>query len=284
MSERRQQKRRDTDRDVWSKFFWSDWRGDERLGLCSYAARGLWMECLAIMAANHERPGYLQIAGAKPNIKELATVTRGHLSPAKKALAELIRRGVCSQASDGVIYSRRMVRDAARTARNRENGDKGGNPSLKSDNRDRDESRLTEIPPGSDKPQSHKPDPEPEARQDQPPRDERATDGQFGTFWESYPKREGKASAQKAWRKVLAAEVGPILVAVDWQARQPNWQKDGGQYIPLPATWLNGRRWDDERPTASVHALVAAHEDWTEECQRLHGGKCSSRYTHGLAS
>jgi len=49
-------------RDVWTKFFWSDWRGDEALALCSFAARGVWMELLALMARS-ERPGYLLING-----------------------------------------------------------------------------------------------------------------------------------------------------------------------------------------------------------------------------
>jgi DNA replication protein DnaC len=29
------------------------------------------------------------------------------------------------------------------------------------------------------------------------------------------------------------------------------WLKDGGQFIPHPATWLNGRRWEDEAPPAA---------------------------------
>lgn len=27
-----------------------------------------------------------------------------------------------------------------------------------------------------------------------------------------------------------------------------DWTKDGGQYIPHAATWLNGKRWEDELP------------------------------------
>ena len=27
------------------------------------------------------------------------------------------------------------------------------------------------------------------------------------------------------------------------------WQKDDGKFIPYPATWLNGRRWEDEFET-----------------------------------
>ena len=32
-----------------------------------------------------------------------------------------------------------------------------------------------------------------------------------------------------------------------------DWQKDGGRYIPMASTWLNGRRWEDEdKPAPSA--------------------------------
>jgi len=29
-------------------------------------------------------------------------------------------------------------------------------------------------------------------------------------------------------------------------SKSEQWTKDNGQYIPHAATWLNGRRWEDE--------------------------------------
>ncbi|MUU13084.1 MAG: hypothetical protein EP146_18340 [Oscillibacter sp.] len=37
-----------------------------------------------------------------------------------------------------------------------------------------------------------------------------------------------------------------ILAALERQKCSDRWQRDGGQYIPDPTTWLNGRRWEDE--------------------------------------
>jgi hypothetical protein len=34
--------------------------------------------------------------------------------------------------------------------------------------------------------------------------------------------------------------------AVEAQKKSKQWQKDDGQYIPNPSTWLNQGRWDDE--------------------------------------
>jgi len=70
----------------------------------------------------------------------------------------------------------------------------------------------------------------------------------FDLFWQAFPKRQKKADARKAWNQLSpdTALVQRILDALVWQKTQPNWLKDGGQFIPLPASWLRGERWEDE--------------------------------------
>lgn len=70
----------------------------------------------------------------------------------------------------------------------------------------------------------------------------------FDLFWQAYPRRTAKGAARKAWAKLQpdAATVQAMLDALVWQRQQPQWLKDGGQYIPMPATWLNQERWSDE--------------------------------------
>ena len=72
---------------------------------------------------------------------------------------------------------------------------------------------------------------------------------EFETFWKSYPKKTGKGAAQNAWKKIRAptSTIKAILEALSWQKDSDQWQKDNGQYIPNPATYLNQRRWEDER-------------------------------------
>ncbi len=76
----------------------------------------------------------------------------------------------------------------------------------------------------------------------------RATD--FQTFWAAYPRKVGKGNAQKWWKshKPDEALLQTMLVAIGQQRKSDGWVKDGGQYIPHPATWLNGKRWEDELP------------------------------------
>lgn len=71
----------------------------------------------------------------------------------------------------------------------------------------------------------------------------------FAAFWSAYPKKVGKGAAFKAWRKLkepTAVVLAAIKAALNWQAKSGQWCKDGGQYIPNPATYLNQRRWEDE--------------------------------------
>ncbi len=67
-------------------------------------------------------------------------------------------------------------------------------------------------------------------------------------FWPAYPKKRGKAVAYKAWMKLFMTHglKNIILRGLEQQKKSPDWRKEGGKYIPYPATWLNQRRWEDE--------------------------------------
>lgn len=70
----------------------------------------------------------------------------------------------------------------------------------------------------------------------------------FARFWSVYPNKKAKGVAEKAWAKIkpdhALAEL--IVTAVMAHRLSEDWKKDGGQFIPHPATWLNGKRWEDE--------------------------------------
>ena len=48
-----------------------------------------------------------------------------------------------------------------------------------------------------------------------------------------------------------------LLDAVEAQKKTPQWQKDNGQFIPHPTTWLNGKRWEDEVVTSTGTGATA---------------------------
>lgn len=70
----------------------------------------------------------------------------------------------------------------------------------------------------------------------------------FERFWEQYPNKKAKDRALKAWRSLRPSPElqGTILAAIARQRMGRDWLKDGGQYIPHPATWLNSAGWMDE--------------------------------------
>jgi hypothetical protein len=78
------------------------------------------------------------------------------------------------------------------------------------------------------------------------------TRAEFDAFWQVFPKRKGKADAEKAWKAIhQRPDLNVILAAVDQQAKADDWTKNGGQFIPYPATWLRSRRWEDEHSNGS---------------------------------
>lgn len=113
----------------YSKFYWSDHCSDPRLAMCSLAARGLWVHMQGL-AAQAEPFGHVLVNGRAPENHELARLVGAPQDQVEAALAELEANGVFSRDSDGRIYSRRMVRDAAKSAEMVRRGKGGGNPQL----------------------------------------------------------------------------------------------------------------------------------------------------------
>ena len=71
----------------------------------------------------------------------------------------------------------------------------------------------------------------------------------FLKFWDSYPRKIGKGKAWDSWRKIrpddsLSEKI--LASVVQHKETDPQWTKDGGQFIPHPATFLNQARWEDE--------------------------------------
>lgn len=68
----------------------------------------------------------------------------------------------------------------------------------------------------------------------------------FITFWEMYPRKKSKGDAAKAFAKLKASEYQAVRSGLIAAIASPDWQKDNGQFIPHPATWLRAKGWEDE--------------------------------------
>jgi hypothetical protein len=250
----------------WFKFNPQDWRGDAKLRMCSIGARGLWMEMMCIM---HEAEpyGHLMVGGRPPSNKQLAMLAGVSHRECEQLLTELELAGVFSKTEEGVIYSRRMMRDKAKQDKDRENGKSGGNPNLVDG-----VSGGVNLPNIPEEKGGVNP---PDNREDKAKSPEsrvqikdlsRSVAGasrpgvseQFEEFWMAYPSRDGPNPREPAERKFRAlvktgvdAEVMIAAIrklAIDEKARG----NVGTRYIPKATRWLNEQRWADHAAVAFV--------------------------------
>jgi hypothetical protein len=131
-------------------------------------------------------------------------------------------------------------------AKNRENGAKGGRP--------KKQTVSAETEGFSEKPKKPK-EKEKEKKKEKEKENKNETPSEreiaFRRFWEAYPRKVGKEAARRAFAKVKV-DVSLLLHAVQEQRQSEQWTKDGGKYIPNPATWLNQGRWEDKLPGSTA--------------------------------
>jgi len=83
----------------------------------------------------------------------------------------------------------------------------------------------------------------------------------FEQFWKLYPKKKSQKDAKKAWAKLAPDQElrSSLITALGKQCLQHDWIKDGGQYVPLASTWINGEKWTDEVGPATAAGKQSAY-------------------------
>lgn len=96
----------------------------------------------------------------------------------------------------------------------------------------------------------------------------------FERFWENYPRRLARRDAEKAWAKIAAHKHVDVMEAL--RKHLMMWKQQGTEkkFIPYPATWLNGARWEDEIELAPEMPQC----DWNRNGSRDSGaGRCDQQ-------
>lgn len=85
---------------------------------------------------------------------------------------------------------------------------------------------------------------EPRTKTPKPP----AGDFGFEEFWSAYPRKEAKPKALSYWLKLAPDDElrAKIIAHVASRSQTKDWTKEDGKYVPLPTTFINQRRWEDE--------------------------------------
>lgn len=107
-----------------------------------------------------------------------------------------------------------------------------------------------------------------ESEHQEEPRTEKAKstlESRFELFWKAYPKKKSKKTAWSAFKKIKPDEqlFSRMMEAIGRYRTSQEWQKEGGRYIPYPATWLNGGCWDDEIEEVKDSAKYSGNPDRT---------------------
>jgi hypothetical protein len=89
---------------------------------------------------------------------------------------------------------------------------------------------------------------------------------EFVRFWKAYPRKEAKGDAEKAFTPACKIADPDTIIA---KCLAFQWPEDR-RFIPLPATWLRARRWEDELPAAAVVTPEDPDNKWRA---RLRGYK-----------
>ena len=88
----------------------------------------------------------------------------------------------------------------------------------------------------------------------------------FDHFWKLYPRKESKQAAKRAWSKLKPdhALFEIIINALEYRTQTKEWLNDNGRFIPHPATWLNGRRWEDEQQSQNICKPTALQQKYSD--------------------
>lgn len=82
-------------------------------------------------------------------------------------------------------------------------------------------------------------------------------------FWQICPRKEAKKKTEKAFKRLSKKK--QLAAIDDYQKRYIGIQKC---YIPIPTTYLNGERWEDdpipkrEEPKPKEQVFHASHRDY----------------------
>lgn len=92
----------------------------------------------------------------------------------------------------------------------------------------------------------------------------------FELFWSAYPNKKSKKTAFEKFKRIDFKKTSfeSIMISLEKQKQSDDWTKNGGQYVPMPQTWIFNERWTDEiqAPVQQQnHTDVNAY--WTDKLQ-----------------
>jgi hypothetical protein len=96
----------------------------------------------------------------------------------------------------------------------------------------------------------------------------RKTAHRFEEWWKEYPIKKDKKRAEQKWKARKLDGMADVLIAdtVKRKATDPQWERG---FIPLPTTYINGDRWEDEYETNQRRLGGACNETPVQRSERV---------------
>ena len=225
------------------QFYPADWQNSLKLKACSYELKGFYIDLLCLL---HQSPKYGYLT------KEMEENLHQFLGKDRRSSARLlseVRKKLLMNVDvdTGELFNERMVNDEHIRQVRSTAGALGGNPNLLNQNVK----------------QTHKQNPTPSSSSSSSSTSKEINKEKilgFEKFWSLYPKKVAKQDAFKAFQKINPAKYEEIYSGVARAKDSADWSKDDGKFIPYPATWLNGVRWEDDLSPAAPRPKIGSLE------------------------
>ena len=101
----------------------------------------------------------------------------------------------------------------------------------------------------------------------------------FDRWYSCYPKKQARESARKAWEKQKLDRIFSTIM-IKSRAFVQHYRETGKmEFLPMPATFLNQRRWEDEFDTkpSSAPAEKTPEQKRADLRIRMYNGRISAR-------
>jgi hypothetical protein len=108
-----------------TKWFWSDWSGDEQVRNLTPAERGLWIDLLTLAAVGNPTGYVCDAKGDAVPLERIARLANCTLAEASSLISGILAKGVASQDRSGRLFNRRMVRDVELSVKRQRAGKDG---------------------------------------------------------------------------------------------------------------------------------------------------------------
>lgn len=106
---------------------------------------------------------------------------------------------------------------------------------------------------------------------------EHTAENAFDRWYAIYPKKQARATAEKAWQKLKLDRLATTII-LKTKAFVDAYTAQGKlDYLPMPATFLNQRRWEDELAKPKPVYNAAPIEERRNPAIRLYNGRESAR-------